>query len=38
MKQNKNQEEKSSVFKDYFMGIIFLIIPIVIIYLFIKLA
>jgi hypothetical protein len=36
MNQNKNHEEKSSVFKDYIMGIIFLVIPILIIYLFMK--
>lgn len=38
MKQIQKQEEKSSIFKDYIMGILFLIIPIVIIYLVIKFA
>lgn len=36
MKQIKNEEEKSSIIKDYVQGILFLVIPIVIIYLIIK--
>ncbi len=36
MKENKNNEEKSSAVKDYVYGIVFLVIPIVIIYLIIK--
>jgi hypothetical protein len=38
MKEIKNEEEKSSVIKDYIQGIIFLGIPILIIYLLIKFA
>jgi hypothetical protein len=38
MKEIKNEEEKSSVIKDYVQGIIFLGIPILIIYLLIKFA
>lgn len=38
MKEIKNEEEKSSVIKDYIQGIIFLGIPILIIYLIIKFA
>jgi len=38
MKENKNNEDKSSVIKDYLQGIIFLGIPILIIYLIIKFA
>lgn len=36
MKDIKNEEDKSSVIKDYIQGIIFLGIPILIIYLIIK--
>ena len=36
MKELKNKEEKSSAIKDYLQGIIFLVIPIIIIYLIIK--
>ncbi len=38
MKEIKNEEDKSSVIKDYIQGIIFLGIPILIIYLIIKFA
>jgi hypothetical protein len=38
MKEIKKEEEKSSVIKDYIQGIIFLGIPILIIYLIIKFA
>jgi hypothetical protein len=38
MKEIKKDEEKSSVIKDYIQGIIFLGIPILIIYLIIKFA
>jgi hypothetical protein len=38
MKEIKNEEDKSSVIKDYIQGIIFLGIPILIIYLLIKFA
>jgi hypothetical protein len=38
MKENKNKEDKSSVIKDYIQGILFLGIPILIIYLIIKFA
>jgi len=38
MKEHKNNEDKSSVIKDYLQGIIFLGIPILIIYLIIKFA
>ncbi len=38
MKEIKKEEEKSSVIKDYIQGIIFLGIPILIIYLLIKYA
>jgi hypothetical protein len=38
MKEIKKEEEKSSVIKDYIQGIIFLGIPILIIYLLIKFA
>ena len=36
MKEVKKDEDKSSVIKDYIQGILFLVIPIVIIYLIIK--
>ena len=35
-KEIKKEEDKSSVVKDYLQGIIFLIIPILIIYILIK--
>jgi len=38
MKEIKKEDEKSSVIKDYIQGIIFLGIPILIIYLIIKFA
>lgn len=38
MKDIKNEEDKSSALKDYILGIIFLGIPILIIYLIIKFA
>ena len=38
MKDIKKEEDKSSVLKDYIQGIIFLGIPILIIYLIIKYA
>jgi len=38
MKDIKKEEDKSSVIKDYIQGIIFLGIPILIIYLIIKFA
>jgi hypothetical protein len=38
MKDIKKEEDKSSVIKDYIQGIIFLGIPILIIYLIIKYA
>ena len=38
MKDIKKEEDKSSVLKDYIQGIIFLGIPILIIYLIIKFA
>jgi hypothetical protein len=38
MKEIKNEEDKSSVIKDYIQGVIFLGIPILIIYLLIKFA
>jgi hypothetical protein len=38
MKEIKKEEDKSSVIKDYIQGIIFLGIPILIIYLIIKFA
>lgn len=38
MKDIKKEEDKSSVIKDYIQGIIFLGIPILIIYLVIKYA
>ncbi len=38
MKEIKNNEESSSAIKDYIQGIIFLVIPILIVYLIIKLA
>jgi hypothetical protein len=38
MKEIKKEDDKSSVIKDYIQGIIFLGIPILIIYLLIKFA
>jgi len=38
MKEIKKEDDKSSVIKDYIQGIIFLGIPILIIYLIIKFA
>ena len=36
MKEIKNKEDKASAIKDYLQGVIFLVIPIIIIYLIIK--
>jgi|GEM_PF-1842249 hypothetical protein len=36
MKELKNKDKQSSAAKDYLQGIIFLVIPIIIIYLIIK--
>jgi hypothetical protein len=38
MKEVKNEEDKSSAIKDYIQGVLFLVIPLVIIYLIIKFA
>lgn len=38
MKEIKKEEDKSSVIKDYIQGILFLGIPILIVYLIIKFA
>jgi hypothetical protein len=36
MKELKDKEEKFSVIKDYVQGIVFLVVPIIVIYLIIK--
>lgn len=36
MKEQNKNDEKSSVIKDYIQGILFLLVPIVVIYLIIK--
>lgn len=36
MKEQNKNDEKSSVIKDYIQGILFLLMPIVVIYLIIK--